>query len=167
MKAELIGYNALSEHFHLYCEQLTGHNPAQIMQTTRRPVSESLYHLGYLQAFHDPESDLSDVASMAGMMHFSMLVAGEEYGMSVVTGWPHGLRCLQSAVIRRGIASVVFAGDGLQWRAALLSVENAPNEVKIWSQVCYRQFDSHNFGSLFSTIGKNSTFLQIGLDNNR
>ncbi len=149
--AELVSMTKLNDAFHSMAEQIVGVNSASIVQANRRPRSKHAYTLAYFKAFNNPESDTSDVKALLGMLHFGMLCAGSELDMAEVTGWPHGLRCLQSQPSRRGAIGIIFTGDGEQWATAIRNAGHATEPVQAWGLACHRQFAKYDLDEL---IGK-------------
>lgn len=150
--SELIMGSILSEKFHQYVKQLLGYNPASELQQKRRPRTEKLYPLAYFKLFNDRDALTQDVTSLFGMLHFGMLSAGNELDMSEVSGWPHGLKCLQSQPSRRGVSALIMTGDGETWVAALRNAGDSTNAVQEWGKSCYSQFAKHNLSECFGTI---------------
>jgi len=153
IQSELISSTNLNDQFHKFSEQLTGSNPASVVQKGKRPKSKLAYTLAYFRAFNDSMSDTSDVKPLLGMMHFGILCAVDDPDdMSEIMGWPHGLRCLQGMTNRRGVCSTVFTGDGEQWAAALKNAGSGPRPVAEWGVNVYQQFARHNLDDLFGTM---------------
>ena len=150
--SELIQTSELNPRFHQYIEQLYNINPASVVQSGRKPRSKIAYPLSYFKAFFDESSDTSDVQSLRGMLHFGMLCAGPELDMVEVTGWPHGLRCLQRPPSRQGIVGIIIVGDGEQWATAIRNAGEGPEVVKDWGLSCYQQFAKHNLAELIGTL---------------
>lgn len=151
---ELISQTLLNEKFHSFCEQITGVNPASIVQSGRRPRSRMAYPLAYFKAFVNPNSDTSDVQALLGLLQFGMLCAGPEISMAEVTGWPHGLRCLQGPPSRRGLSGVIIIGDGDQWATAIRNAGDGPQSVVAWGQSCYNQFSKYDLADLMGRMRK-------------
>ena len=163
--AELIYTITLSDAFHKYAEQLTGVNTASVVQSGKRPKSKHAYTLAYWRAFNDPACNTADVKALLGMLHFGMLCAGAEMDMAEVTGWPHGLRCLQSQPSRRGVIGVVFTGDGEQWATAIRNASAANVPVQEWGMACYRQFAKYDLADLMGKarpVGGGTQYLLEG-----
>ncbi len=156
IQAELISSTIISDSFHTCVEQLTGNNPAQILQQGNKPKSKMAYSLAYFKAFYEPESDTSNIKRLAGMSHFGMLCAGNEFDLAEVTGCPHGLYCLQNKPDRNGLVGVIFTGTGQQWHDAICYagciVES--NIIHDWGMVCYQQFAKHNLTDIIGTLKK-------------
>ncbi len=150
--AEMISVNSVLPVFHLCAEQLTGKNPATIVQIGKKPRGNQLMILAYLRAFHDPLGDTSQVRSFAGFLHVGMMCAGPDIELAEVTGWPHGLRCLACEVGRTGLTGVVFAGDGEQWNAAIRGACMGPPPVVEWGMNCYRQFGKFNMADIIGVL---------------
>lgn len=146
--AEMIMTSYLNESFHRFAEELNGINPASVVQAGKKPRSRAAYPLAYFKAFCDPDSDTSDIQVLFGMMHFGMLCAGPEVDMAEVSGWPHGLRCLQGPVNRRGGVGIIITGDGAMWRTAIQNAACAMPSVNEWGVTCLKQFNAHNLGYL-------------------
>lgn len=153
--SELISSTLLNEKFHSFCEQLGGANPASVVQNGRRPRSKAAYPLAYYKAFVDPKSDTSDVQALLGMMHFGMLCAGPELDIAEVTGFPHGLRCLQGNPSRRGIVGIIITGDGDQWATAIRNAGSGSPAVQEWGVACYNQFARNNLDDLIGKLRPN------------
>ena len=153
--SELISRTVLNDKFHTFCEQLGGENPASIVQKGRRPKSELAYTLAYFKAFAEPESDTSEVQALLGMLHFGMLCAGPEYDIVEVTGFPHGLRCLQNHPSRRGVLGIIITGDGDQWATAIRNAGYGSPSVQMWGQSCHQEFTRHNLDALFGRLKPN------------
>jgi hypothetical protein len=149
---ELISVTQLDDRFHSFCEQLSGVNPASVVQGGKRPRAKMAYPLAYFKAFINPEGDTSDVQALLGMMHFGMLCAGAEIDMAEVTGWPHGLRCLQGPLSRRGVVGIIVTGDGEQWATAIRNAGSGPPTVQAWGHSCYQQFQRHSLDGLFGKL---------------
>lgn len=150
--SELVATTSLDPRFHAYVEQITGVNSATIVQRNRRPRSEHAYVLAYFRAFNDPAADTSDVKTLFGMAHFTILSAGPEIEMAEVTSSPHGLRCLASPVNRRGVVAVLFAGDGEQWASAIRNAGSGSVASQEWGRSCHQQFAKHNLDDLMGKI---------------
>jgi len=153
--SELISTSTLTATFHGFCEQLTGVNPASVVQKGRRPNSKTAYPLSYFKAFNDPQSNTGEVKSLLGMMHFGLLCAGPDIDMVDILGWPHGLRCLTGQATQRGIICAIFTGGGDQWRTALRNAGEGPQAVNAWGVSCYQQFSRHNLDDLFGKLKPN------------
>jgi hypothetical protein len=167
IQSELISTSTLNERFHKFSEQLTGNNPATIVQAGKRPKSKLAYMLSYFRAFNDSVSNTSDVKPILGMMHFGVLCAvSNPDDMADIMGWPHGLRCLQGMTNRRGLCSTIFTGDGEQWAEALRNAGSGPSAAQEWGVSVYQQFGKHNLDELFGkmrpirTAGKTGYFLE-------
>ena len=152
--SELISISVLNESFHKFSEQLQEINPASVVQGGRRPRSKAAYMLSYYKAFVNPNSDTSDVQALLGLMHFGMLCAGPDIDIAEVTGWPHGLRCLQGTPSRRGIVGIIVTGDGDQWATAIRNAGSGTAPVQEWGLSCYNQFAKDGLNELFGNIRK-------------
>lgn len=143
--AEIIAVSQLNPNFHKFAEQLTGVNPAQVVQTGKRPRSQIAYILAYFKAFQNPDSDFADLRALLGMMHVAMLCAGPELEMCEVLGWPHGLRCLQAPTTRRNILPVIMSGTVEQWAVTLKNAVTATMPIPEWAVICHQQFARIDF----------------------
>lgn len=146
--AEMIMTSQMGPDFHRFAEELNGVNPASVVQAGKKPRSKDVYPLAYFKAFCDADSDTSDVQTLFGMMHFGMLCAGPEIDMAEVSGWPHGLRCLQGPVNRRGGVGIIMTGDGVQWRTAIQIASWGIPAVVEWGATCLNQFSSLDLSDL-------------------
>lgn len=158
--AEMISINSVFPAFHACSEQLTGLNPAKVVQVGKKPRGQHLLMLAYLRAFNDPKADTSDIRFLAGMLHVGIMCAGPDIELAEVTAWPHGLRCLSCEVSRTGVVGIVFMGDGEQWSNAIHNACNGPREVVDWGLKCYQQFAKLNMAELIGVLKiQNSTYL--------
>lgn len=146
--AELIMTSRLGPDFHRFAEELNGVNPASVVQAGKKPRSTEAYLLAYFKAFSDANSDTSEIHTLFGMMHFGMLCAGPEIDIAEVSGWPHGLRCLQGPVNRHGGIGIIMTGDGNMWRTSIQTASWGIPSVVEWGSSCLNQFNAHNLGYL-------------------
>lgn len=161
---ELIMTTILRDSFHNISEQIKDVNPAQVLQQSKKkPLSKMAYPLAHLKIFQDENSEPSDVKHLLGFSSFGMLVMGIEVDISEITGWSHGLRCLQTPLKKRGTMGLVMYGDAEQWVNAINNAAKGPEPVKDWGVSCYQQFARHNLtdiiGVLTETYGKNKGYF--------
>lgn len=140
--SELILASTLSDQFHIFSEQLTGINPASRLQLNKRPKSRFEYPLAYFKIFHNPNSNPLETKDFLGLLSFGFLCAAPELDMMEIMGYPHGLKCLQAPIDRRGIVGVIMVGDGVQWKHIMQIKEN--NVIQEWISSCHLQFKKHD-----------------------
>ena len=157
LHTELIMTTILRDDFHKVSEQVIGVNPAQVLQQAKKkPLSKMAYPLSYLKVFQDESSDLTDVRHLLGFTSFGMLVMGMEVDISEITGWTHGLRCIQTPLKRRGAMGLIMYGDAEQWVSAINNAGKGSEAVVNWGLSCYQQFARHNLTDIIGILTESS-----------
>jgi len=163
--SELVLTTVMNDKFHEIIENVTGENPATVVQRGKKPQSKMAYPLSYIKAFQNPSADTSKVRDLFGFLSFGMVCMGTEIDMAEVTGWQHGLRCTQAPLGRRGTVGVIVYGDGEQWATAINLAGSGPSPVQEWGQSCYKEFCNNDLQHIMGVLrnhprGNSSYFLE-------
>ena len=152
--AELVSVTRILPTFHSVAEQVTGENPATLLQNSKRPKAEEAYVLSYFKAFSDPQADLSDVSCLRGLFHLGVVCATTDTMlMEEILASPHGLKTLSSITPNdRWVPwAVLFTGDGAVWASAISDAARGNKAQREWAAVCYSQFAKYDLDFLLRT----------------
>lgn len=142
---ELVAFPVVTDRFHHLVEAAFGYNSAQIVQQGKKPRGSQAIILSYFKSMIDPDSDLSDVKHLIGLISLTMISIGPKFLMDDVLGWPHGLTCFAVPVPHQHYTAVIFNGNLCGWQQVIKHGFTGPGSVREWADSCYGQLAKYDW----------------------